>query len=451
MARLNPSVTSEEATMRAVDVIERKRDGCELTTEEIRFFIQGYAEDRIPDYQAAAWAMAVLLRGMSVRETIDLTMAMVASGETLSMRRLGPIVVDKHSTGGVGDKTTLIVGPLVAEAGLPVAKMSGRGLGYSGGTLDKLEAIPGFRVDLSPEAFYDTIAEHGMAVVSQTADLAPADGKLYALRDVTGTVPSLPLIASSIMCKKIAGGADAIVLDVKAGRGAFMETVEEARELAEHMIDIGHGVQRRVTAVLADMNQPLGRAIGNSLEVIEAIETLRGEGPEDLREHCLTLGAEMLLLGHKADTPQAAQEQLGELLDSGRALERFRRWVAAQGGDPGIVDDLTRLPQAPVQHQMAAPRGGHIAGLDARTCGLTAVTLGAGREVKGAPIDPGVGLVLHAKVGDTVHEGEPLLTVHARTRQEAQAAAERLLAAYDWSDSPVQPRPLIYEILRESR
>ena len=435
--------------MRAVDLIERKRDGCELTTEEIHFFIQGYAEDRIPDYQTAAWAMAVLLRGMTVRETIDLTMAMVASGETLSLRRLGPVVVDKHSTGGVGDKTTLVVGPLVAEAGLPVAKMSGRGLGYSGGTLDKLESIPGFRVDLSPEAFYDIIAEHGMAVVSQTADLAPADGKLYALRDVTGTVPSLPLIASSIMSKKIAGGADAIVLDVKVGRGAFMETVTQARELAQRMIDIGHGVQRRVTAVLADMNQPLGLAIGNSLEIIEAIETLRGNGPKDLREHCLTLAAEMLLLGQKADTPEAAREHLGELLDTGRALERFRRWVAAQSGDPDIVNDIMRLPQAPVQHLVAAPRSGHIARLDARTCGLAAVTLGAGREVKDAPIDPSVGIVLHAKVGDPVEAGEPLLTIHARTQEEAQAAGRRLLAGYGWSDTAVQPEPLIHEILRE--
>ncbi len=435
--------------MRAVDLIERKRDGHELTTEEIHFFVEGYAEDHIPDYQAAAWAMAILLRGMTVRETIDLTMAMVASGETLSLRRLGPVVVDKHSTGGVGDKTTLIVGPLVAEAGLPVAKMSGRGLGYSGGTLDKLEAIPGFRVDLSPQAFFDTVSQHGLAVVSQTADLAPADGKFYALRDVTGTVPSLPLIASSIMSKKIAGGADAIVLDVKVGRGAFMETVPEARELAQRMIDIGHGVERRVTAVLANMNQPLGLAIGNSLEVIEAIETLRGTGPRDLREHCLALAVEMLLLGQKASTPEEAYEQLDEILETGRALDRFRRWVAAQGGDPDIVDDVTRLPEAPVQHTVAAPRSGHIARLDARMCGLTAVTLGAGRETKNASIDPGVGLVLHAKVGDHVREGDPLLTIHARNQQEAQAAARRLLEAYAWSETAVQPEPPVYEILRE--
>jgi pyrimidine-nucleoside phosphorylase len=434
--------------MRAIDIIERKRDGYELTAEEIRFFIQGYAEDRIPDYQAAAWAMAVLLRGMSVRETIDLTLAMVASGETLSLRRLGPIVVDKHSTGGVGDKTTLIVGPLVAEAGLPVAKMSGRGLGYSGGTLDKLESIPGFCVNLSPERFYRTVAEHGIAVVGQTADLAPADGKLYALRDVTGTVPSLPLIASSIMSKKIAGGADAIVLDVKVGRGAFMETLPEARELARRMIEIGHGVGRRVTALLADMNQPLGRAIGNSLEVCEAIETLRGEGPADLRGHCLALAAEMLLLGGLASTPEGARTQLASLLDTGRALERFRRWVAAQGGDPGVVDDPARLPQAPVQMPVPAPRSGYLAGLDARTCGMTAVALGAGRETKGAPIDHSVGIVLHAKVGERIGQGEPLFTVHARTAQEAQAAAESLLGAVAWSDAPVERGPLIYEILR---
>ncbi len=434
--------------MRAIDIIEHKRDGNELTREEIQFFIQGYAEGRIPDYQASAWAMAVLLRGMTPRETIDLTLAMVASGETLSLRRLGPVVVDKHSTGGVGDKTTLVVGPLVAEAGLPVAKMSGRGLGYSGGTLDKLESIPGLRVSLSPEEFFAVVAACGIAVVGQTADLVPADGKLYALRDVTGTVPSLPLIASSIMSKKIAGGADAIVLDVKVGRGAFMETLPEARELARRMIEIGQGVGRRVTALLADMSQPLGRAIGNSLEVREAIEALRGEGPADLREHCLALGAEMLVLGGLAVTPEAAHARLAQLLDAGGALDRFRRWVQAQGGDPRVTEDPLRLPQATVQTPILAPRQGYIAGLDARACGLTAVTLGAGRETKGAPIDPAVGILLQAKVGDRVQEGEPLFTVHARTDEEARRAGEGLLAAVAWSDAPVEPPPLIHEVLR---
>jgi pyrimidine-nucleoside phosphorylase len=438
----------EENAMRAIDIIERKRDGHELTTDEIRFFVQGYAQERIPDYQAAAWAMAVLLRGMSVRETVDLTMAMVASGETLSLRRLGPVVVDKHSTGGVGDKTTLIVGPLVAEAGLPVAKMSGRGLGYSGGTLDKLESIPGFRVNLSPDEFFAAVGACGMAVVSQTADLVPADGKLYALRDVTGTVPSVPLIASSIMSKKIAGGADAIALDVKVGRGAFMETLPEARELAQRMIEIGQGVGRRVTALLSDMNQPLGRAIGNSLEVAEAIETLQGHGPDDLRDHCLAVAAEMLLLGGLAETPQTAREKLAALLASGRALERFRRWVSAQDGDPSVVDSQALLPQAPVQHTVPAPKRGYLARLDARACGLTAVALGAGRETKGAPIDPSVGILLHAKVGNSIRQAEPLFTVHARNQRDAEAAARRLLDAVAWADEPLAPPPLIHEVLR---
>lgn len=435
--------------MRAVDVIERKRDGHALTAEEIGFFIQGYAEGRIPDYQAAAWLMAVMCRGMTVQETVDLTMALVASGTTLSLRQIGSVIVDKHSTGGVGDKTTLVVGPLVAAAGLPIAKMSGRGLGHSGGTLDKLESIPGFRVDLTSEQFFRNIADHGIALVSQTAELAPADGLLYALRDVTGTVPSLPLIASSIMSKKIAGGADAIVLDVKVGRGAFMPTVAEARELADRMIAIGRGAGKRVTAVLADMNQPLGKAIGNALEVKEAIETLQGGGPDDLRAHCLAIGAEMLLLGGIVETPEAGLRLATEVLDSGQALDRFRRWVAAQGGDPAIVDDPEMLPEAPMQLQIITSERGHVAGVDARTCGVAAVALGAGREVKGTPIDPSVGIVLHAQVGDRVRKGAPLYTVHARTLEEARQAAHSLLGAYTWSDAPVQRGPQIYEILRD--
>jgi pyrimidine-nucleoside phosphorylase len=445
--------------MRAVDIIAKKRDGQELDTHEIEWFIQGLVNGEVADYQAAAWAMAVLLRGMSERETIDLTMAMVRSGES----GLGESVsaksgrgrprprwmVDKHSTGGVGDKTTLVVAPWVAAAGLPVAKMSGRGLGYSGGTLDKLEAIPGMRVDLTQEQFLRQAREIGIVVAGQTADLAPADGILYALRDVTATVPSLPLIASSIMSKKIAGGADAIVLDVKMGRGAFMETLPEARELATLMMRIGQGVGRQVTAVLADMSQPLGRAVGNALEVREAIETLRGQGPAAFAEHCLVIAAEMLLLGGIATDPPEARERLKRLLGEGQALEMFRRWVAAQGGDARVAEEPQRLPAAPVVRVVEAPRAGAIAGIDAREVGLAVVALGGGRQRKGEAIDPSVGVVLHAKVGDRVAAGAPLFTVHAADEDAARAAEARLLAAYRWSEEDVAAPPAIYELLRD--
>lgn len=435
--------------MDAVRIIERKRDGSELSTEEISAFIDSYARDQIPDYQAAALAMAIFFQGMSVRETVDLTMAMVSSGETIDLSPIGRTIVDKHSTGGVGDKTTLIVAPLVAAAGLPVAKMSGRGLGYSGGTLDKLESIPGYRTRLSIDEFFQVVQQSGIAVIGQTADLVPADGKLYALRDVSGTVPSLPLIASSIMSKKIAGGADAIVLDVKVGRGAFMETLDDARELAERMIAIGQGVGRRVTAVLSEMNQPLGRAIGNSLEVIEAIETLKGRGPHDLREHCLAVATEMLLLGRHRGDVDAVHLELEEVLASGQALDRFASWIASQGGDPEVVEDHTILPAAPVQWLVTSPDSGYLASMDARTFGLVAVELGAGRHVKEDAIDPGVGIVLHAGVSDYVEQGAPLMTIHARSEQEAKAAAQKLLSACRWSQTPVPPPPVIHDILRD--
>ncbi|MFH1086655.1 MAG: thymidine phosphorylase [Chloroflexota bacterium] len=434
--------------MRAVDVIAKKRDGEALSREELAFFIQGYSRGEIPDYQAAAWAMAVLWRGMTQREATDLTLEMVASGETLDMRRVGPVVVDKHSTGGVGDKTTLAVAPMVAAAGLPVAKMSGRGLGYSGGTLDKLEAIPGMNVHLTNEEFFRTVARCGVVVAGQTARLVPADGKLYALRDVTATVPSLPLIASSIMSKKIAGGADAIVLDVKVGRGAFMETLADARALAELMLQIGEGLGRRVTAVLSDMSQPLGRAVGNALEVTEAITTLRGAGPRDFLEHCLAIGAEMLMLGGVADCPGHAKDALRQAIATGAALDTFRRWVAAQGGDPVVADDPARLPLAPVRLAVPAPRGGYVAALDARTVGLVAAELGAGRARKEDAVDPAVGVVLGPKVSDPVAAGETLCTVHARDVGSARAAAARLLTAYIIADLVVPPPPLIYETLR---
>ncbi len=434
--------------MRAVDIIAKKRDGLALSADEIEFFIQGYTRGTIPDYQAAAWAMAVLWRGMTPQETTDLTMAMVRSGETVDLSALGRPVVDKHSTGGVGDKTTLIVAPLVAALGLPVCKMSGRGLGFSGGTLDKLESIPGMNVHLSQEQLVRICREVGIAVAGQTADLAPADGKLYALRDVTATVPSLPLIASSVMSKKIAGGAKAVVLDVKLGQGAFMPDLASARTLAEAMIRIGRGVGMRVTALLSDMSQPLGCAVGNALEVAEAITCLRGQGPADLTEHCLAVAAEMVLLGGAARHIGEARALLERALRTSAALERFAAWIAAQGGDAQVVQDPSILPQAPVVLPATAPRAGYLAALDAREVGLTTVALGAGRERKEEAIDPSVGLVLAKKVGDAVRMGEVVCSVHARDVAQAQAARARLLAACTWADQPVSPPPLIYETLR---
>ncbi len=434
--------------MRAVDIIARKRDREILTPDEIDFFVRGLTDGSVPDYQVAAWAMAVLLNGMDARETADLTMAMVHSGQTLDLDGIAPVVVDKHSTGGVGDKTTLTVAPMVAAAGLPVAKMSGRGLGYSGGTLDKLESIPGYQVALDIDRFKATVRQCGVVVAGQTADLAPADGKLYALRDVTATVPSLPLIASSIMSKKIAAGAHAMVLDVKLGRGAFMPTLGDAQELARRMIDIGVHVGRRVTAVLSGMDQPLGRAVGNALEVIEAIETLRGRGPDDYREHCLLIGGEMLLLARLARSPEEARGMLERTLADGSAIARFRAWIAAQGGNPAVADDYALLPHAPVVREVPAPRSGTIATLDARIVGETSVALGAGRARKGDAIDPSVGIVLGAKIGHRVQKGEPLLTIHAQNDASAREAAERLLGAYAWTDGPVEPPPLVYEVMR---
>ncbi len=433
--------------MRAVDIIARKRDGYSLTKEEIDFFVQGFTRGDIPDYQASAWLMAIFLRGMDARETIDLTMAMARSGEMLDLSGIAPVVVDKHSTGGVGDKTTLIVGPMVAATGLPVGKMSGRGLGFSGGTLDKLEAIPGFRVGLTKDEFLRQLKHVGLVVAGQSADLAPADGKLYALRDVTATIESLPLIASSIMSKKIAAGAHAIVLDVKVGRGAFMKTEQDAVALAQTMVAIGQGVNRKVAAVIADMDQPLGNTVGNALEVQEAIETLRGNGPSDLVEHCLTVASQMLILAGKAPEASDARQQLRATLQEGQALSKFCAMIEAQGGDAAVVDEPDRLPHAPLVEKVVAPRTGYIASIDAMEFGLTAVDLGAGRQKKGDLIDPAVGIVLHAKVGDLVMQGQPLLTIHAANVIQLDTARARLLAAYSWSNKPVQPPPHIRRIV----
>ena len=430
--------------MRAVDIIARKRDGMALNAEQIDFFVQGYTQGAIPDYQVAAWLMAIFLRGMDRQETIDLTMSMARSGDQLNLQDIAPFVVDKHSTGGVGDKTTLVVAPLVAAAGVSVGKMSGRGLGFTGGTLDKLDSIPGFRSDLTEDEFRAQLASVGIVVTGQSGDLAPADGKLYALRDVTGTVGSLPLIASSIMSKKIAAGASGIVLDVKVGHGAFMRTEEDAHALAVLMVDIGRRMGRRVRGVISDMNQPLGRAVGNALELEEALDTLRGRGPADFREHCLTVAGQMLqLTGQVADEAEV-RVQLTDLLNSQQALAKFREWVTAQHGDLQSVDDPELLPKARFQRAIPAPRTGYIAGVNAREVGLTSMLLGGGRAKKEDQIDHAVGIVLHAKAGDCVTEGQPLLTIHANDEGKLAGARQRLLSAYEWSDKQIDPPPLLH-------
>lgn len=434
--------------MRAVDIIAKKRDGYALTEEEIRWFIREYVRGTIPDYQAAAWCMAVFFQGMTPEETAILTDAMARSGEVLDLHHIAPRVVDKHSSGGVGDKTTLVVGPIVASTGLPVAKMSGRGLGFTGGTLDKLESIPGFRVELTREEFMRQVAEIGLVVAAQTAELVPADRQLYALRDATATVESLPLIASSIMSKKLAGGADAIVLDVKVGNGAFMRTLDEARALAELMVEIGRHNGREVTALLSDMNQPLGWAVGNALEVQEAVETLRGQGPPDFTEHCLTVAAHMLYLGNKASSLEEAFEFARRQLDTGAAWEKFKQMVARQGGKVEAVERPEEgLPCARLIELLPASRSGYVAEIIAREVGLAVVLLGGGREKKGDSIDPAVGVVVHKKVGDWVETGEPIMTVYANDADRLNAVRPRLAAAVKVQDDPVEPLPLFYDVI----
>ena len=386
--------------MRAVDIIIKKRDGGELSKAEIEFFISGYATGIIPDYQASALAMAILLKGMTAQETTELTLAMAASGDVLDLSEVVPIAVDKHSTGGVGDKTTLVVGPLVAACGLPVGKMSGRGLGFSGGTLDKLEAIPGFRSNLSTQEFLQQLKDIGLVVTGQSADLAPADGKLYALRDVTGTVQSIPLIASSVMSKKIAAGAQAILLDVKVGNGAFMENLEDARTLANLMVEIGKLVGRNTVALLSDMNQPLGTAVGNALELKEAIETLRGNGPGDFVEHCLVVAGHLLNMGGKAASQPEGYGLAQEALASGSGFNLLKKMVNAQGGDIDYIENPERLPGSRWVESVKATRMGWIQEVNARQVGETAVLLGGGRAKKEDKIDYGVGVLVHKKVGD---------------------------------------------------
>lgn len=428
-------------------IIAIKRDGGILKQREIEAFIAKVARGSIPDYQIAAWLMAVYIQGMTRQETIDLTLAMAHSGHMLNLHSAVPFAVDKHSTGGVGDKTSLVVVPLVAAAGVPVAKLTGRGLGFTGGTIDKLESIPGFRAYLSEREFLDQVARIGAAISGQTSDLAPADGVLYELRNATATIESLPLIASSIMSKKLAAGADAIVLDVKVGSGAFAQTEEWARELAVMMVDIGTEAGRRVAALLSDMGQPLGKAVGNALEVREAIDTLQGGGPDDFRQHCLSVAGEMLLLGRRAKNRDEARRLAEKTLDSGEALVKFGELIEAQGGDQRIIEKPSIMAQARWVKEIPAPRSGYIAALDARQVGLAAVELGAGRRVKGAQIDPAVGFVFAHKVGDYVAEGEPLFTIHANDRQRLERAKEQVLNAYHWSEVPVSPPPHTYGII----
>ncbi len=433
--------------MRAVDIIIKKRECAELSREEIEYFIRGFTAGEIPDYQASAWAMAVLLNGMTSRETTDLTLAMAHSGEVLDLSQVVSIVADKHSTGGVGDKTTLVVEPVVAACGLPVGKMSGHGLGFSGGTLDKMESIPGYRVDLSTDEFIKQLGEIGLVLTGQTADLAPADGKLYALRDVTGTVQSVPLIASSIMSKKIAAGAQAIVLDVKLGNGAFMPDQASARKLADLMVTIARQVGRKAIALLSDMNQPLGGAVGNALELKEAIATLQGGGPPDFHEHCLTVASHMLAITGIARDLSTGREMAQEAIDQKRGLERFHALVAAQGGDVSYVAHPEKLPQANLVEEMKAERSGFLKVVNARIIGESSVSLGAGRSRKGDPIDYAVGFVVHHKVGDRIEAGEPLFTIHANDQSRLEEARFRLAEAVEWSDQPVEPLPLFYEVI----
>lgn len=433
--------------MRVVDLIEKKQAGLALSQEEIKFLIAGYTDGTIPDYQMSALAMAIYFQGMTEEEASYLTMAMVKSGDEIDLSAIHGVKVDKHSTGGVGDTTTLVLAPLVAACGVPVAKMSGRGLGHTGGTIDKLEAIPGFSVTLSPQDFIDHVNHYKIAVVGQSGNLTPADKKLYALRDVTGTVQSIPLIASSIMSKKIAAGADAIVLDVKTGEGAFMKTLADAEALAHTMVKIGHQVGRKTLAVISDMSQPLGYMIGNALEVKEAIQTLQGKGPEDLTELCLVLGGQMLLAANQVSSLEEGKALLQEQIDSGRALEVFKTFLANQGGDTRIVDNPDLLPQARYQILFLAQSSGLVSQWVADEVGVAAMMLGAGRETKEDIIDPAVGIELCVKVGDPIQAGQPLAILHSN-REDVSEVLDRLSAAVTIADSAQAPA-LIRKVIVE--
>jgi len=434
-------------SMRMVDLIEKKRDGKSLTKEEIDYIVTAYTEGSIPDYQMSALLMAIYYVDMTDEEITNLTLAMANSGEVIDLSSIEGIKVDKHSTGGVGDTTTLILAPLVASVGVPVAKMSGRGLGYTGGTLDKLEAIPGFKIEIPEEEFIRLVNESKMAVIGQSGDLAPADKKLYALRDVTATVSSIPLIASSIMSKKIAAGADAIVLDVTTGDGAFMKNIDDAKRLAKTMVRIGKLANRQTMAVISDMSQPLGEAIGNSLEVVEAIETLQGNGPEDLTEMCYVLGSQMVVLAKKADSIDEARQMLSEALHSGKALSKFREMIVNQGGDASVIDEPSKILTAQYEVELPAKTSGVVTKLVANELGIAAMMLGAGRKTKEEDIDHAVGIKLHKKVGEAVSEGESLLTIYSNTEaiDEVIALIEANIEIGDEGDEP----PLIHDVITE--
>ncbi|MDB7359601.1 pyrimidine-nucleoside phosphorylase [Enterococcus faecium] len=433
--------------MRMVDLIEKKRDGNELSKEEIEYIVTNYTNGKIPDYQVSALLMAIFYQDMTNEEITNLTLAIANSGDVIDLSSLEGIKVDKHSTGGVGDTTTLILAPLVASVGVTVAKMSGRGLGYTGGTLDKLEAIPGFQIELSDEAFVRIVNECKVAVIGQSGNLAPADKKLYALRDVTATVDSLPLIASSIMSKKIAAGADAIVLDVTTGDGAFMKNIEDARRLAKTMTSIGKLANRETVAVISDMSEPLGEAIGNSLEVVEAIETLQGNGPEDLVEMCYALGSQMVVLAGKAKTIDEARTLLQEALESGKALAKFKEMIQNQGGDPTIVEQPERILTARYTMELPAKQSGVVSKIVANELGIAAMMLGAGRKTKEDDIDHAVGLKLHKKIGDTVTKGESLLTIYSNDK-EISSVIELLYKNIEIGESAMKPT-LIHDIITE--
>ncbi len=434
--------------MRMVDLIEKKRDGLELTTEEIQFVIKGYTDGSIPDYQVSALTMAIFFQGMTESERADLTMAMVESGDQIDLSKIEGIKVDKHSTGGVGDTTTLVLGPLVAAVGVPVAKMSGRGLGHTGGTIDKLESVEGFHVEIENDEFIKLVNQNKIAVIGQSGNLTPADKKLYALRDVTATVDSIPLIASSIMSKKIAAGADAIVLDVKTGAGAFMKTLDDSRELAKAMVRIGNNVGRNTMAVISDMSQPLGYAIGNALEVKEAIDTLKGEGPEDLTELCLTLGSHMVFLAKKANSLKEAREKLENVIKNGSALDTFKVFLSSQGGDASVVDDPQKLPQAKYTFELEAKQDGYVSEIAADEIGTAAMLLGAGRATKESEIDLAVGLMLRKKIGDQVQKGESLVTIYSNF-ENVEEVRNMLYENIAMSTEKVPAPVLIHEEITE--
>ena len=444
---INENSGPEVHTMLMTELIAKKRDGVELSTEEIDFMIQGYTRGEIPDYQMSAMCMAIVFRGMSDKETLDLTMSMMHSGETLDLSAIAGVKADKHSTGGVGDKTSLVLCPMVAACGLKVAKMSGRGLGHTGGTIDKLESFPGFTTGIDEQTFFKNVNDIGIAIMGQTAELAPADKKLYALRDVTGTVPSIPLIVSSIMSKKLASGADVIVLDVKCGSGAFMKTEEDAKELARGLTRIGRLAGRKCAAVITDMDQPLGCAVGNAVEVKEAISVLRGESGGDLLELCLTLGACMLTESGFAKDETTAREMLLKAIEDGSALRKLSEMVAAQGGRAEDVYDTSALPQAKIVIEAKADAEGYVNHIEAEKVGLLCMHLGGGRETKDSEIDLSVGVVLHKKVGDRVDKGDSIATIYASDTERAKAAAHMLHECYELSDSPVIRPPFIKAII----